>query len=185
MTISTPEQMREAAAQCCDNAHNPVVAICAESALNTAADAIRAIPVALHLASTSVRVCGICDIADCEAHRPTQQPVAVAVNPLVDDLVESTANHPMSLITWQSWIDDLPLPDSFNEGKAALQEYMLYLAFAAPTIQPADPLSDPRVVALVEAAKDLHRSVCGPTVFSEAVRQDSGYAYPGEGAVGA
>ena len=35
-----------------------------------------------------------------------------------------------------------------------------------------------KVQALVEAVQSLLRSVCGPTGFADAVRHDSGYAYP-------
>lgn len=36
--------------------------------------------------------------------------------------------HPMSLVSWQSWIDDLPLPLEFEAGQNALQEYLQFLA---------------------------------------------------------
>lgn len=41
-----------------------------------------------------------------------------------DDLKLADYNHPMSLITWQAWVDDLPLPLEFEEGQNALQEYL-------------------------------------------------------------
>ena len=79
--------------------------------------------------------------------------------------------------TYEAWGID-GIFDTPKEAQGAIEAEISSEILSALTIQPADPMSDPRVVALVEAATKLRRSVCGPTGFADAVRHNSGQAYP-------
>lgn len=68
----------------------------------------------------------------CESDHAARITAALEPDP-TPELQESPRRHPMALATWQTWIDDLPLPDDFDDGKEALQEYLYSLAFPDPT----------------------------------------------------
>ena len=152
--ITTPEKMREAAANIADDVAYGRLHI------DDAADAIRAIPIA-------------------------PQPVAVTVKPLVWVNVPTgygpeTYEAYSSTGFYQVFTDEdsccgavcaefatnqqqfgttaarlVARVNGFIDAKAASQADYEARILSALTIQPADPLSDPRVKALVEAARSL------------------------------
>lgn len=151
--ITTPEQMREAAAKCCDQFDGPACNSAFVMGQATAAQqiraAIRAIPSA-------------------------PQPVAVTVKPLVwqsarvsDRYERFSANSPWGKYEAIEWSDGtfggtLPPADcdiggvefSVESMSAALSYCQVdYVERMKPLF--ADPLSDPRVVALVDVVQRL------------------------------
>ena len=166
--ITTPEQMREAAAS--DNdliRRGDVTAIPLLGMTVTQIErAIRAIPIA-------------------------PQPVAVTVKPLVWREQSNTCqvadtpwgsaavqdeSHALCPHRWGWWMVGSDEDDSatgygnnIELAKAAAQADYEARILSALTIQPADPLSDPRVVALVEAAKVFMHDVDDLIANSEGV----------------
>ena len=73
--------------------------------------------------------------------------------------------------SWKSWLDDAPLPETFNSATGGLQDFITALSRA---------LLDARAERdrAIEAVRQMHHAVCGETGFAAAVRADSGRAYP-------
>lgn len=138
LTITTPEQMREAAALAVIRIGLEIGVTGVPVVMLAAVNAIRAIPIA-------------------------PQPAAVTVKPLVwrgsyGCLIAKGAGVEYYAFTkgWNTSLDGTTHPaESREDAKAACQAHHDALLRAELTIHPADPLSDPRVVALVEAATDL------------------------------
>jgi len=134
MTITTPEQMREAAARLADIAAKTLAKnapmISRDTGVNQMfsdlASAIRAIPIA-------------------------PQPVAVTVKPLVWDNAVDIGNPTYKEPSLRRIINDYYLP--FFGADMAEKLANKYIAASTIAIQPADPLSDPRIKALVEAVR--------------------------------
>ena len=152
--ITTPEQMREAA--------------------NNDEDLIRridAITVA-HQYTTSLDDPRM--FAEMRAIPIATQPVAVTVKPLVwTGGAILVATGPDIQTIGHSIPSDSQVEYDTERAARILSALTIH-----PSDPLSDPLSDPRVKALVEAARALRHSVCGPTGFADAVRHNSGQAYP-------
>jgi hypothetical protein len=81
-------------------------------------------------------------------------------------------------VTYAAEAKDLGAPVELRRSWKAVIAHLSEVPEAIRALPAIDPMQDPRVVALVEAAKRLHHAVCGETGFAQCVREDSGRAYP-------
>lgn len=194
MTITTPEQMREAAAQAAarENTHDQTVwNTCAEFI----AEKIRAIPIAPQpsenrLFDPDSHWGDFIRSAAAEAEKamrkyPQPNYVITKVAEEAGEVVKAAIHAAEGRETLDNVRGEMcqlvaMLFRLWLEGDQVhgLPPVSGVMAASALTTHPADPLSDPRVKALVEAATKMRHSVCGPTGFAEAVRHNSGRAYP-------